>query len=42
MFTHLKEVLTAAVKTGQEYILCRFVSGIFTDINIVSKVNVCV
>jgi hypothetical protein len=29
MFSHLKEGLTAAVKTSHEYILYPFVSGIF-------------
>jgi hypothetical protein len=42
MSSHLKEGLTAAVKTGHEYILYPFVSCIFTDINIVNKVKVCV
>jgi hypothetical protein len=43
MFSLLKEGLTAAVKTSHEYIftthLCH---AFFTDINIVSKVKVCV
>ena len=41
MFSHLKEGLTAAVKTSHEYILYPFVA-FFTDINIVNKVKVCV
>ena len=47
MFSHLKEGLTAAVKTSHEYILdpfgiCKLCHAFFTDINIVNKVKVCV
>jgi hypothetical protein len=39
MPSHLKEGLTAAVKTSHEYILCPFVHAFFTDINIVNKLS---
>ena len=37
MFSHLKDGLTAAVKTSREYIFYPFVQAFFTDINIVNK-----
>jgi hypothetical protein len=42
MSSHLKEGLTAAVKTRHEYILCDLCHAFFTDINIVNKVKICV